>query len=429
MVSWHICSFIFSLFSSSYVLFFSTSSPIILGLSPSLTLFFDFIIGDNEDEKSDSSGKKTRLVSNSNDYGAIDQEEDGIELSSNGVSTPRKGKPRSNTMEWEEEGVLTSFQSIQDNKHKEHIKEHLQELYDSMVEMESKAKLLTDTASKAMSKNNIEEISEFIDENVHKTQYKIDHIRRLLQGSEFGNSAAETKNLVTNENSQAMCVRLGVLREAAAHLLEHINAGQFDVDILKEMHAHIDDMDIQLNQFHENVQTTFSRWRRARPLVDPEEGDMIPMGLILPVIVDSIVDGFLIGLSVALSPKAGYILAGANCLEMSFLGMALTVRVMKCTGSSELIRNLSIVSPPFVMLLASTLGALVGMIVLEHHIFFVIFVSFGVVALLFLVCNELLVEAKNIQGEEEIWWITCMIFLGIYIVLISDILLPSDGPS
>ena len=152
------------------------------------------------------------------------------------------------------------------------------------------------------------------------------------------------------------------------------------------------------------------------------------MGLLLPVIVDSIVDGFLIGLSVALSPKAGYILSGANCLEMSFLGMALTVRVMKCTGSSELVRNLSIVAPPFIMLLASTLGALVGMIVLDHHVFFVIFVSFGVVALLFLVCNELLIEAKSIQGDEEIWWITCMIFVGIYLVLITDILLPSTGP-
>ena len=150
------------------------------------------------------------------------------------------------------------------------------------------------------------------------------------------------------------------------------------------------------------------------------------MGLLLPVIVDSIVDGFLIGLSVALSPKAGYILSGANCLEMSFLGMALTVRVMKCTGSSTLIRNLSIVSPPFIMLLASTMGALVGTMALEHHIFFVIFVSFGVVALLFLVCNELLIEAKNVQGDDEVWWITSMIFVGIYVVLITDILLPTD---
>ena len=379
---------------------------------------FQFYTGEDDDNESTSSGK---VVLNGNDYSSINQEE-GIELRSN--DNPRKDKPRSNTMEWEEEGVQNSYQSIQDSGHKDHIKEHLQELYDSFQQMESKAKLLNDVTGQT----NIEEISEFIDENVHKTQYKVDHVRRLLQGSEFGNSVAESKKLITPDNSQALCVRLGILKEAASHLLEHINSGQFNVDILQEMHAHIDDIDTQLSQFHDNVQKTFSRWRRARPMVVPEEGDTVPMSLLLPVIVDSIVDGFLIGLSVALSPKAGYILSGANCLEMSFLGMALTVRVMKCTGSSALIRNLSIISPPFIMLLASTMGALVGTVAIEHHVFFVIFVSFGVVALLFLVCNELLIEAKNVQGDDEVWWITCMIFVGIYIVLVTDVLLPTDGP-
>ena len=387
-------------------------------------------IGD--EEEGDEASVKSAPVDMGHVYGAIDQLE-GIELGNGDVGmnssiNPRNDKSRSNTMEWEQEGVLSSYHSIQNSDHKEHIKEHLQELYDSIKGMESKAKLLNEATSfDSPSKLNIEEISEFIDESVHLTQYKIDHLRRLLQGSEFGNSAAESKKLITAENSKAMCVRLGVLKEAAAHLLEHINSGVFDVAIIQEMHAHIDDIDTQLNLFHDNVQTTFSRWRRARPMLVPEEGDTVPMGLVLPVIVDSIVDGFLIGLSVALAPKAGYILAGANCLEMSFLGMALTVRVMKCTGSSEIVRNLSIIVPPFIMLFASTMGALVGVSVLDHHIYFVMFVSFGVVALLFLVCNELLIEAKNIQGDEEVWWITSMIFLGIYVVLISDIIIPSSG--
>ena len=34
---------------------------------------------------------------------------------------------------------------------------------------------------------------------------------------------------------------------------------------------------------------------------------------------------------------------------------------------------------------------------MQNHVMFVILVSFGVVALLFLVCNELLIEAKNLQ--------------------------------
>ena len=75
------------------------------------------------------------------------------------------------------------------------------------------------------------------------------------------------------------------------------------------------------------------------------------------------------------------------------------------------------------MQVASTIGAAVGSAVLDIPILFIIFVSFGIIALLFLVCNELLIEAKSSQGDEEIWWITCMTFLGVYLVLLLDFLL------
>ena len=45
------------------------------------------------------------------------------------------------------------------------------------------------------------------------------------------------------------------------------------------------------------------------------------------------------------------------------------------------------------------------------------FVAFGVVSLLALVCNELLIEAKEAQGEKEIIWVNLLIFAGIYLVL------------
>ena len=62
------------------------------------------------------------------------------------------------------------------------------------------------------------------------------------------------------------------------------------------------------------------------------EGDKVPYGLVVPVIMDCFTDGFLIGVAVALSFKAGIILGAANCLEMSFLGMAYSTRLVKCTG-------------------------------------------------------------------------------------------------
>ena len=70
-------------------------------------------------------------------------------------------------------------------------------------------------------------------------------------------------------------------------------------------------------------------------------------------------------------------------------------------------------------------GAAIGGAATGEPIIFVAFVSFGVVALLFLVCNELLIEAKNAQGDEEKWWISIMVFLGIFVVLMLNHIIPA----
>ena len=93
----------------------------------------------------------------------------------------------------------------------------------------------------------------------------------------------------------------------------------FDTEIIKEVHAHIDEIDESLNSFHKEVEETFYRWRRSRSMPIPSAGAEVPTGLVVPVFIDSFVDGFLIGLACALNLKAGYILSAANCLEMSFL--------------------------------------------------------------------------------------------------------------
>lgn len=135
----------------------------------------------------------------------------------------------------------------------------------------------------------------------------------------------------------------------------------------------------------------------------------------------SFVDGFLIGVACALSRRAGWILALANCLEMAFLGMAVSMRVRKCTGSSSFVRYACIVVPPFIMLGATVLGAVVGSISKLYPVLFVTFVAFGVIALLYLVFNELLVEAREAQEGDIRWWVTAVVFVGIYVVLMMDL--------
>ena len=87
---------------------------------------------------------------------------------------------------------------------------------------------------------------------------------------------------------------------------------------------------------------------------------------------------------------------------MGFLGLAVSIRVQKCTGSSLLSRMFALVFPPIIMLLFSMVGALAGLASMQHPQIFVGFIAFGVVALLSLVVNELLVEARVTQEGHEV---------------------------
>ena len=83
-----------------------------------------------------------------------------------------------------------------------------------------------------------EAIAEKIDEEVHLLQYKLDHVRRLLQGSESegfcntaatpagGNKRRQTSNWVTEERKLVMKKKLSKIKLTAEHLLEHINEAQ-----------------------------------------------------------------------------------------------------------------------------------------------------------------------------------------------------------
>lgn len=258
---------------------------------------------------------------------------------------------------------------------------------------------------------------------------------RLLQGSEsevlFSHADSNlkpggTSKWVTEDRKIVMKKKLSKLKSTVEHLVEHINEPTIDKHVLREMHEHMATMDRQIERFHHIVESNASKWRRNDALPQTQFGDKLPINLILPVTIDCFVDGFLIGVSVAISRKAGFILATANFFEMSFLGMAYASRLVKCTGASVVMRNVALYAPPVVMFFSAGLGAMLAATVRHIPVCFIAFVAFGVVALLFLVCNELLIEAKNAQGEDEKWWISICIFLGIYMVLIVNQILPGN---
>ena len=125
--------------------------------------------------------------------------------------------------------------------------------------------------------------------------------------------------------------------------------------------------------------------------------------------------GFLSGLSFHAKPIAGYIMAGATCIEMGFLGITF-VGTLQASASRFKLAAICFV-PLVTMLFGGFLSGVIGEVVRPGTAVFEGLIAFCIVALLFLVTQELLAGAhENLEGKEIVW-VNMMIFLGILIVI------------
>eukprot|EP00596_Hydrurales_sp_CCMP1899_P000443 CAMPEP_0119036262 /NCGR_PEP_ID=MMETSP1177-20130426/3847_1 /TAXON_ID=2985 /ORGANISM="Ochromonas sp, Strain CCMP1899" /LENGTH=554 /DNA_ID=CAMNT_0006995841 /DNA_START=152 /DNA_END=1816 /DNA_ORIENTATION=- len=384
---------------------------------------------DNESSKmlSDSQGRRASLKSS---YGMLlspQMGRDGVK----DIDSDLEGCTKDG---YDHESILYAAIAIASPKHRDHIQEHFMAILTDICVLEKSALCLMSQGEDSLRQS--EKMAEEIDERIHMLQYRLDHSRRLLEGSESDISAAIQQNnelkrksddnpswWTAPEKKTKLEECLGSLKYMAQHLLEHMtNKKSITIPILREIHGHIGDLDNQLSILHKATEDASFIWRRlTRVMGMPAKGSFVPLSLIVPVAIDSFVDGFLIGVACSLSKRAGWILAMANCLEMAFLGMAVSIRVNKCTGSSKFVRYSCITVPPFIMLGATVLGSFAGTISKGYPLIFVTFVAFGVIALLYLVFNELLVEARDAQEGNVQWWVTAVVFVGFYVVLMMDL--------
>ena len=121
------------------------------------------------------------------------------------------------------------------------------------------------------------------------------------------------------------------------------------------------------------------------------------LGLVVMVAIDIFIDGLVLGIGFAAGAKQGFLLTVALTIEVLFLGLSLTGEL------SETIRKpakvLAVVAGLAVLL---PIGAAIGIPVSHLPNFWIAaFFSFGLVALLYLVTEELLVEAH--AGPEKPW--------------------------
>ena len=132
-------------------------------------------------------------------------------------------------------------------------------------------------------------------------------------------------------------------------------------------------------------------------------------GLLATIGVDIFIDGMVLGLSFVAGQTQGLLLTIALTIEILFLG--LTIAVGLKTGSwarTVGVTALLALLLPFGALLSAPIAALPPALVTT-------FLAFGLVALLYLVTEELLVEAHEVPDRP---WITAMFFVGFLLLLL-----------
>jgi len=102
-------------------------------------------------------------------------------------------------------------------------------------------------------------------------------------------------------------------------------------------------------------------------------------------------------------------MAVALAIEMAFLGLTFAATISK---QPAVRRNIAVAAPGAVLLLGALLGAATASAVAKSVALHAGVVSFGVAALLYLVTEELLLEAHSSQAEDHVWWIDLCFFVG-----------------
>jgi ZIP family zinc transporter len=139
--------------------------------------------------------------------------------------------------------------------------------------------------------------------------------------------------------------------------------------------------------------------------------------MMVPIGIDLFVDGLLVGIGFAAGVSAGRLLVIALSFELLSLGLAISL-VMREAGFPPL---KAVVLPILLALITMVGGAAIGAGALSHapHAVLAGVLAFGAAALLFLVTEQLLVEAHEV-GETPV--ATTMFFGGFLLLLVLGML-------
>ena len=144
-----------------------------------------------------------------------------------------------------------------------------------------------------------------------------------------------------------------------------------------------------------------------------EEWAKGPAGLLAAIGIDILIDGLVLGIGFAAGPKVGLLLTIALTIEVLFLGLTVATEL----GGSVRSR-VRIVGTTAALVLLLPTGALLGApVALLPGPVLTGFFAFGLIALLYLVTEELLIEAHETPDRP---WVTAMFFTGFLALLLIE---------
>jgi len=145
----------------------------------------------------------------------------------------------------------------------------------------------------------------------------------------------------------------------------------------------------------------------------------LPMSFLAAIVVDSFMDGFLIGITGAAGPGATIIMAGSLSVEMSFVGLTLATA---CHGMPYSKAIPAALAGPITLVIGAMLGGLLTTQIAGDPAMLAGIMGFGTSALLFMVAEELLLEAH--EDGEHVWWVDVQLYTGFYWGFMSTKFLP-----
>lgn len=143
----------------------------------------------------------------------------------------------------------------------------------------------------------------------------------------------------------------------------------------------------------------------------------LPWAALIAFGIDLLIDGILLGIGFAAGQKEGILLAAALALECFSIGIAVVTTIRSSvSGTGVLLRVMAVLGIVFVV------GAAAGLLLLHKasDMMMEFILSFGAAALLYLVTEELLVEAHE---EKDTPLSTSWFFGGFLLFLVLGIIL------